>query len=85
MARLQVMVLGLILLPIFGCNDDKIAQIQKQNEELKAQMAKQNASADLDLQAKCSAAARSLVQAGTGPPRAGKKRQSSSISQIITT
>jgi hypothetical protein len=58
MARLHVMFLGLILLPMFGCDADKIAQLEKQNEELKAQMAKQNAAADFDLQAKCSTAAR---------------------------
>jgi hypothetical protein len=58
MTRYRTIVLGLGLLPILGCNDDKIAQLQKQNEELKAQMAKQNAASDLDLQAKCSTAAK---------------------------
>ncbi len=58
MARPFAIVLALTLLPMFGCNDDKIAQLQKQNEDLKAQMAKQSAATDFDLQAKCSTAAK---------------------------
>ena len=58
MLRLRTIVLGLTLLPISGCNDDKIVQLEKQNEELKVQMVKQNAAADFDLQAKCSNAAK---------------------------
>lgn len=58
MVRLRSLILGLTLLPIFGCNNDKMVQLEKQNEELKAQVAKQNAAADFDLQAKCSNAAK---------------------------
>ncbi len=58
MARHRTIILGLVLLPVLGCNDDKVAQLKKQNEELKAQMAKQNAASDFDLQAKCSRAAK---------------------------
>jgi hypothetical protein len=69
MARLQAILLGLILLPILGCNDDKIARLEKQNEELKAQMAKQNAAADFDLQAKCSNAAKLWFRENWGSGR----------------
>jgi hypothetical protein len=58
MARLHVMFLGLILLPVFGCDGDKIARLEKDNADLKAQMAKQSATVDYDLQAKCSKDAR---------------------------
>ncbi|WP_353066444.1 hypothetical protein RBB77_08370 [Tunturibacter psychrotolerans] len=58
MARLQAMVVGLILLVTVGCDGDKIAQLEKQNQELKDQIAKQNLAADFDLQAKCSKDAR---------------------------
>jgi hypothetical protein len=58
MARLHVMFLCFILLPIFGCDVDKIARLEKDNADLKAQMAKQNTAAEFGLQAKCSTAAR---------------------------
>jgi hypothetical protein len=59
MARLQAIHLCLIFLPMFGCNDDKIAQLEKQNTELKAQLAKEkDTTRDFDLQAKCSKDAR---------------------------
>jgi hypothetical protein len=58
MARLHVMFLGLALLPMLGCDADKIARLEKDNADLKAQVAKQSAAADLDLQAKCSKDAR---------------------------
>jgi len=37
-----------------GCDADKIARLEKENQELKAASAKDHASADYDLQAKCS-------------------------------
>ncbi|MBI4201069.1 MAG: hypothetical protein HY531_02120 [Chloroflexi bacterium] len=45
-----------------GCNQDRIARLEKQNQELQAQLKKQQAdlqeAADLDLQAKCAKQAR---------------------------
>ena len=57
MARLHGILFGLFFLPIFGCDDNKIVQLEKQNADLKAQVAKQTSTEDFDLQAKCSAAA----------------------------
>lgn len=59
MSRLQAVVLGLILLPLCGCNTDKINSLEKQNAALKSQLAKEKDTArDFDLQAKCSKDAR---------------------------
>jgi hypothetical protein len=46
---------GAVLLMAIGCGQhDKIAKLEKQNEELKAEVEKSHATADYDLQAKCS-------------------------------
>ena len=48
-----------VLLMAVACGqDEKIANLEKQNQELKAEMEKSRATADYDLQAKCSRDAR---------------------------
>jgi hypothetical protein len=46
----------LLLLMVVGCNNnaERIAQLEKQNHELQEQLKRSNATADFDLQAKCS-------------------------------
>ena len=46
----------LLLLPLLltGCGDQRLAQLEKQNEELKAQINRRNAAQEYDLQEKCS-------------------------------
>jgi hypothetical protein len=69
MSRLQVVVLGLILLPLSGCDADKINSLEKQNADLKSQLAKQNATEAFDLQAKCSVAAKQWFRENWGSGR----------------
>lgn len=53
--RISVVALGVVLLVVMGCGqDEKIANLEKQNEELKAEAEKSHTTADYDLQAKCS-------------------------------
>jgi len=67
MARLKAMVLGLILLPLCGCDADKINDLEKQNTDLKAQLAKEkDTTRDFDLQAKCSSAAKAWFRENWG-------------------
>jgi outer membrane murein-binding lipoprotein Lpp len=43
-----------VLMLVAGCgNDQRIAQLEKQNEEFKAQLARNQSATDFDLQAKC--------------------------------
>jgi hypothetical protein len=57
--RLRITAFGTVLLMAMGCGqDEKIATLEKQNQELKAQVEKSHATADYDLQAKCSKDAR---------------------------
>lgn len=56
---LRIALVGIILLTATGCDQDRITALEKQNQELKAQMEKGHATADYDLQAKCAADARS--------------------------
>jgi hypothetical protein len=39
---------------LLGCDADKVARLEKQNQELEAQFQRQRAASDLDSQAKCS-------------------------------
>ena len=51
----HVITLGMILLTAIGCDtDQKIGRLEKQAEELKAEVNKNRAAIDYDLQAKCS-------------------------------
>jgi hypothetical protein len=43
-----------MLFPICGCDSDRLSRLEKQNEELKAKIAKDDTVRDFDLQAKCS-------------------------------
>jgi len=45
-----------------ACNADKIAQLEKQNKEFRAELEKQKQMVDLDTQAKCSTAAQGFFQ-----------------------
>ena len=49
-------VLGAAFLLLFGCNEDRLAKLEKQNQELQTQMKEirnHNSVAEYDLQAKC--------------------------------
>jgi len=53
--RISTIAFGAVLLIAVGCGqDEKIATLEKQNQELKAEVDKSHATADYDLQAKCS-------------------------------
>ena len=55
------MIRGLLLfaLVVFcGCDSDRMARLEKKNQELEAKLAKQQQVADLDAQSKCAAGAR---------------------------
>jgi hypothetical protein len=56
--RILTISLCAALLIVVGCQDQKIARLEKQNQELKAEMEKSHATADYDLQAKCGKDAR---------------------------
>ena len=58
MTRLHMILTSVLVLSAAGCDGDKVAQLEKQNAEIKAQLVKQNATTDFDLQAKCSTAAK---------------------------
>jgi outer membrane murein-binding lipoprotein Lpp len=56
----RLIVIGAVFLLAAGCGqNEKIAELEKQNEELKAEVEKNDATADYDLQAKCSTDAKS--------------------------
>src|SRR5947207_14641231 len=50
--------LGVVLSVALGCDTERISRLEKQNEELKAEIKKSQAAADFDLQAKCAKDAR---------------------------
>jgi hypothetical protein len=53
--HMRMIAFGAILLTAIGCGqNEKIASLEKQNQELKAEADKSHATADYDLQAKCS-------------------------------
>ncbi len=55
--RICMIAFGVILLMVMGCgsrDDEKIANLEKQNQDLKAEVEKNHATADYDFQAKCS-------------------------------
>jgi hypothetical protein len=53
--RSSMIAFGAVLLMAMGCaQDEKIANLERQNQELKAEVEKNHATADYDLQAKCS-------------------------------
>jgi hypothetical protein len=57
--RLYIMAFGAFLLVATGCGQDKkIAALEKQNQELMAEIEKSHATTDYDLQEKCSKDAR---------------------------
>lgn len=49
-----------ITLGLCGCDSEKVSRLEKQNQELQAQLQKQQAATDLDLQAKCSSGAKAF-------------------------
>jgi hypothetical protein len=54
----------LIFLVESGCDSDKIAKLEKQNQDLQAELKSQRSAADLDLQAKCSRDAKTFYLEG---------------------
>ncbi len=57
--RFVALVVGTLAVSLSACDtSDRIARLEKQNQELQAQVNKGDAAADLDLQAKCSRDAR---------------------------
>jgi hypothetical protein len=56
--------LCVISLVLAGCDSDKIAKLEKENQELQDQLRKQQAAANLDLQAKCSRDAKAFFNEG---------------------
>jgi len=56
MASLRLVIVGLMILGT-GCNQNRIARLEKDNKELHAQLDKQKQFTDLDTQGKCSEAA----------------------------
>ena len=54
MPRLRAIPLLFLLLLVSGCDSGRLAQLEKQNGELKTQLEKRNVALDYDLQAKCS-------------------------------
>jgi hypothetical protein len=52
-------ILCAVLVPVMGCDIDKMNRLEKQNEELKAEIKKKDTMTDYDLQAKCSRDAKS--------------------------
>lgn len=49
---------------LLGCDTDKAARLEKQNQELQAQIQRQQAASDLDSQAKCSRDAKTFFMEG---------------------
>jgi len=58
MARLHAIFIGLLLIATIGCDTDRLNRLEKQNEDLKAQITKENTARNFDLQAKCSSASK---------------------------
>ncbi|MGC2420091.1 MAG: hypothetical protein WA405_00405 [Candidatus Acidiferrales bacterium] len=59
MAKVKAIALGLILVAASGCDTSgRISRLERQNEDFKAEMEKNSAAVDYDLQAKCSKDAR---------------------------
>jgi hypothetical protein len=56
------MILGIVAL--VGCDSERISRLEKQNQELQAQIQKHQAAAALDLQAKCSRDAKTFFFEG---------------------
>jgi hypothetical protein len=57
--RFAALLVGALAVSFVACDtSDRLARLEKQNQELQAQVQKGNAAADLDLQAKCSRDAR---------------------------
>jgi hypothetical protein len=52
--RTSIAVVAFLLVGLAGCNDDRIAKLEKQNQELLAQVKKDHSVQEYDLQAKCS-------------------------------
>ncbi|HLJ15808.1 MAG TPA: hypothetical protein VKV15_15020 [Bryobacteraceae bacterium] len=66
---LQAALAGVVLLTATGCGQDRIAALEKQNQELKAQMEKSHATSDYDLQAKCASDARAWFNENWSPSK----------------
>src|ERR1019366_3368203 len=59
MARCLVLIAAAVMLAAIGCDtSERIARLEKQNQELQTELKNRNATADYDLQAKCSKDAR---------------------------
>jgi hypothetical protein len=50
-----------VLVPVTGCDIDRMNRLEKQNEELKAEISKSRAVADFDLHGRCAKDARSWL------------------------
>jgi hypothetical protein len=59
MVRPILIFAALIFVAMSGCDSDRIGRLEKQNQELQAQIQKQQATANLDSQSKCAHDARS--------------------------
>jgi hypothetical protein len=58
---ISVIALGVVLSLALGCDAGRISRLEKENEELKAQVKKDHAVGDYDLQEKCSRTAKAWV------------------------
>ena len=63
---LRIIFIVLISISLIGCDSDRIARLEKQNEEIKAQLQQSRAAAELDLQAKCSKDAKTFFSERAG-------------------
>jgi hypothetical protein len=52
-----------------GCNSDRLAKLEKENQELQAQVKRQQMATSLDLQAKCGRDAKEFFERGFPPDR----------------
>lgn len=57
MAKLHTLWVVILLSLICGCDSEKATRLEKQNEDLQAQIRRQSAALDLDVQSQCSRAA----------------------------
>jgi hypothetical protein len=55
----------MMLLLICGCDTERLNQLEKQNQEMKAEIDKRNVAQDYDLQSKCSKDARAFFNANS--------------------
>jgi hypothetical protein len=67
--RRHILIALAALLVCSGCDTDRISKLEKENTELKAEVAKTNAATDFNLQEKCSNAAKSWFRENFPPDK----------------